>query len=105
MGGRGWANIRVFRVFALSLTVLSLIAGSSGCRIAGRSASPPPARGAGSAVQFVDVTAAAGITFKHTNGASRHYYLPETMGAGCARRRDRFSPRFTGTRATAPSGT
>jgi hypothetical protein len=31
---------------------------------------------------FSDVTKAAGINFKHENGASREKYLPETMSAG-----------------------
>jgi len=35
-------------------------------------------------VQFSDVTAAAGITFRHNSGAFGKKYLPETMGAGCA---------------------
>ncbi len=33
---------------------------------------------------FVDVTAAAGITFRHHNGAFGKKYLPETMGSGGA---------------------
>ena len=33
-------------------------------------------------VQFVDVTAEAGITFKHINGASDRKFYLETMGAG-----------------------
>ena len=32
--------------------------------------------------RFTDQTQAAGIHFKHTNGASQQKYLPETMGAG-----------------------
>src|SRR5579862_6361904 len=32
---------------------------------------------------FVDVTAAASITFRHDNAASSEKYLIETMGAGC----------------------
>ncbi|MDE0398305.1 MAG: CRTAC1 family protein [Candidatus Poribacteria bacterium] len=32
--------------------------------------------------RFTDQTHAAGIHFKHTNGASKQKYLPETMGAG-----------------------
>jgi enediyne biosynthesis protein E4 len=36
------------------------------------------------AVQFTDVTEAAGIRFRHTSGRSGRLYLPETMGAGCA---------------------
>ena len=34
--------------------------------------------------QFVDVTAAAGITFKHVNGASDRKFYLETMGSGAA---------------------
>ncbi len=33
-------------------------------------------------IQFVDVTARAGITFKHNSGAFGKKYLPETMGSG-----------------------
>jgi hypothetical protein len=35
-------------------------------------------------ITFRDVTAAAGINFKHNNGAFGKKYLPETMGPGCA---------------------
>jgi enediyne biosynthesis protein E4 len=35
-------------------------------------------------IQFTDVTATAGITFRHDNGAFGQKYLPETMGSGCA---------------------
>jgi hypothetical protein len=35
-------------------------------------------------MKFTDVTAAAGIRFKHENGAFGKKYLPETMGSGCA---------------------
>jgi hypothetical protein len=35
-------------------------------------------------MRFVDVTAAAGIDFRHENGAYGGKLLPETMGAGCA---------------------
>ena len=33
---------------------------------------------------FTDVTAAAGITFRHENGAAGEKLLPETMGGGVA---------------------
>jgi enediyne biosynthesis protein E4 len=46
-------------------------------------ASQPPASPAGSVV-FTNVTAAAGITFTHVNGAFGKKYLPETMGSGVA---------------------
>jgi enediyne biosynthesis protein E4 len=35
-------------------------------------------------IRFADVTASAGITFRHDNAASQEKYLIETMGAGCA---------------------
>ena len=35
-------------------------------------------------VPFTDVTASAGITFRHHNGARGGKFLPETMGGGCA---------------------
>jgi len=34
--------------------------------------------------QFTDVTTAAGIHFKHNNGAYGGKFLPETLGSGCA---------------------
>ncbi len=40
--------------------------------------------GAAPSVQFVDVTRAAGIDFRHSDGASGKKYEVETMGAGCA---------------------
>jgi len=36
------------------------------------------------AVRFTDVTASAGLTFRHNTGAFGAKYLPETMGPGCA---------------------
>ena len=34
--------------------------------------------------QLVDVTAAAGLTFRHNNGGFGGRFLPETLGSGCA---------------------
>ncbi len=48
---------------------------------------PPPSGSAPqseSAVTFVDITGAAGITFHHDNAHSSEKYLIETMGAGAA---------------------
>jgi hypothetical protein len=39
---------------------------------------------AANSIQFTDVTAAAGITFRHNSGAFGKKYLPETMGSGAA---------------------
>src|SRR5437660_1066469 len=35
-------------------------------------------------IEFTDVTAQAGIHFKHNSGAFGKKYLPETIGSGCA---------------------
>src|SRR5262245_61090886 len=35
-------------------------------------------------VEFTDVTAQAGLRFRHNNGAYGRKYLPETTGSGCA---------------------
>ncbi len=42
------------------------------------------AQGGAPAVAFTDVTASAGIAFRHVSGAFGRKYLPETMGSGCA---------------------
>jgi hypothetical protein len=47
----------------------------------GSRASAPPAK---LPIQFTDVTAAAGVRFRHNNGAFGKKYLPETMGSGGA---------------------
>src|SRR5258706_602810 len=47
------------------------------------SASPTPPRPSGP-VEFTDVSAQAGIHFKHNSGAFGKKYLPETLGTGCA---------------------
>jgi hypothetical protein len=59
----------LFAVFALGV----LLAGSS---------PPIPARAEAAPPQFTDVTAAAGIKFRHNSGAFGKKYLPETMGSG-----------------------
>ena len=45
--------------------------------------SPTPPRPSG-AIEFTDVTAEAGIRFKHNSGAFGKKYLPETIGSGAA---------------------
>jgi hypothetical protein len=42
----------------------------------------PPSASPG--FHFTDVTSAAGINFKHNNGAFGGKFLPETLGSGCA---------------------
>ncbi len=47
------------------------------------SPSPTPPRPSGE-IEYTDVTAEAGIHFKHNTGAFGKKYLPETIGSGCA---------------------
>ncbi len=47
------------------------------------SPSPTPPRPSGP-IEYNDITAQAGIRFKHNSGAFGKKYLPETIGAGCA---------------------
>ena len=43
-----------------------------------------PVGSANTGIRFADATAAAGIRFRHNNGAFGKKYLPETMGSGVA---------------------
>src|SRR5688572_2897242 len=36
------------------------------------------------AIQYVDITKAAGLTYRHNSGATGKKYLPETLGPGVA---------------------
>ena len=65
--------------FALTAALLAALPLGAGCK-----STSGPAGPTASAVHFTDVTDAAGIRFRHTNGASGRFYLAETMGAGCA---------------------
>jgi hypothetical protein len=66
------------RRLTASVTLLTLLAPLA--LVAQGKGSPAPASG----IAFTDVTAAAGIRFKHTSGAFGKKYLPETIGSGCA---------------------
>ena len=48
------------------------------------SATLPPLPDKFAPVEFTDITAQAGIKFRHNNGAYGKKYLPETTGSGCA---------------------
>src|SRR5207244_3367783 len=61
---------RLFRAFAVSCSCLL-----AGC------ARQSPAAPAG---LFQDVAGAAGMRFRHSNGAAGQFYLIETTGSGCA---------------------
>ena len=88
---------------AVPVFILCLLAGSlilfSGCKqsatpvsapatevanqVPSPTTSPTPPRPSGP-IEFTDVSAQAGIHFKHNSGAFGKKYLPETIGTGCA---------------------
>ena len=61
--------------------------GAAPAEVANQTASPSPSpttpRPSGP-IEFADVSAQAGIHFKHNSGAFGKKYLPETLGNGCA---------------------
>jgi len=63
-------------LLAASATLLP----ASGCGSGRPRAAPPPAPTG----LFTDVTDAAGIAFRHTNGDTGEWLFPETFGGGCA---------------------
>src|SRR3954447_16151142 len=64
--------------FALRIFFALVLLGGSGL------AAGAMLRAAAAEPQFTDVTAAAGIRFRHNSGAAGKKYLPETLGAGGA---------------------
>ncbi|MCC2672022.1 MAG: ASPIC/UnbV, partial [Armatimonadetes bacterium] len=68
----------------ISLALLALAGGLSGCGASSRATAPVRPAGEATAVHFEDMTAQAGVRFRHTNGARGKKWLPETMGSGCA---------------------
>lgn len=88
------------RAFKVSLVALVVIAGASagGYLYFKRKPAPPPpkvtqlvapvaqtfAQAEAPSVKFTDITAQAGIHFKHNSGAQGEKLLPETMGGGAA---------------------
>jgi enediyne biosynthesis protein E4 len=74
-----WAPAR-WLAFAVGLTWLT---GSAGCR--GTSPQrPTPNTQRLAPITLKDVAAEAGLQFRHTSGASGRFYMPETLGSGCA---------------------
>ena len=76
---------------ATAITVVALCGLLAGCSEAGRDVSPAGAAGtrpdahptpAAPGARFEDVTAEAGISFRHVNGATGQKFIPETLGSG-----------------------
>jgi hypothetical protein len=68
------------RAIATLVLIVGAMSGPPWASVAARR----PQLAASTRVTFTDVTAKAGIAFRHTNGAFGKKYLPETMGSGCA---------------------
>lgn len=79
-------NTVSINLFAGLITIiplgLSMFAGCKQNKPVAKAASPVVAPAV--AIRFVDITAGAGIHFKHNNGAFGAKLLPETMGSGVA---------------------
>ena len=69
---RPWIAFAVLAVAGLALVIV------------GRFWPKPPTAPPDPPLRFTDVTASAGIKFRHVNGATGHKLLPETMGSGVA---------------------
>jgi hypothetical protein len=65
----------------LTFTLAALAAASLASAV---SAQAPKTAAPSASIAFTDVTAAAGVSFTHSNGAFGKKYLPETMGSGVA---------------------
>lgn len=66
---------------AVRLAALLILIVAGGCNL---KTGTPIERHSKSNVDFSDVSAEAGITFKHASGARGKKYMPETVGSGCA---------------------
>jgi hypothetical protein len=62
--------------------VLALLGSAGAGALLPRASAAQPSRPLG--MRFTDVTAKAGIAFRHNNGAYGGKLLPETLGSGCA---------------------
>jgi len=71
------------RSFLLGLSGLASIPSLRGARSAS-AFQPPTQQAAGPGFRLADITAQAGIQFRHNSGAYGGKLLPETLGAGCA---------------------
>ena len=70
-------------VLIVTATVLLLVKGTPSTLAPGSSGGSATVPGM-PRVAFTDITASAGIDFRHHNGARGEKFLPETMGGGCA---------------------
>ncbi len=73
------------RALLAACAAAGIALGMAGCATEQEAPAEQPAAAAqATPVRFTDVTAQAGITFRHQSGAAGRKYLPETMGSGVA---------------------
>src|SRR6266496_2534578 len=80
-------SVRLFRpvLWVLAVSGAALLVGLAGCVNSSR-----PARGDGAAAEatgppwFEDVTSAVGLDFVHDPGPTDTFFMPQSMGSGCA---------------------
>ena len=82
IGLRQYAECRFVISSRVFLPIILTLLALAGC--GPRPAPLSPARPVPPPVTFSDITAKAGIDFRHYNGAKGEKWLPETMGSGCA---------------------
>ncbi len=89
IGRAAWISAAVLLAVA-ALAAVGYLVTRPRAPAAGGAVQGPPAAGAAAALaappplRFTDITASAGITFLHENGAYGDKLLPETMGGGAA---------------------
>jgi hypothetical protein len=77
--------VRWARAWLVRSALLAVLTGA-GCQPHStvNTAAAPHSDDGAIAIRFTDVAQSAGITFRHESGRSGRFYLPETMGSGCA---------------------
>ena len=81
LSGAAFFAIAFVLGYASGIAILDL---ARGARPPGRAPSRPPGESPRAKPVFTDVTAQAGIRFRHEAGRTGKFYYPEVMGAGCA---------------------
>ena len=78
------ARTRVLQICGAIALIVSCVGGCSCNRKTDTTVTPVTVAPAYRGITFSDITQAAGINFKHVNGAFGQKWLPETMGSGLA---------------------
>lgn len=77
-------SVLPFRGWGAVWLGLAVTLGCYGCTPANSARNSARPAAADPAILFEDVTARAGLSFRHSNGSTGKKWMPETMGSGCA---------------------